>query len=85
MAHKDSKEVDKKQGGKSTLRVRWHPLKLLAWMAAMTLALSLLVAGVGYVIYRNLTESVNLLIGFTLILRLNVLRVRRPVNGHFKM
>ena len=62
MAQKENKTVGNKRGGKRDLRVRWHPFKLLAWFAAMTLALGLLLAGVGYVIYKNLTESVNLVL-----------------------
>ncbi len=61
MAQKDNKAVDKQPANVRNRRVRWRPFKLLAWVASITFVLSLLLAGVAYMIYRNPTEAVNLL------------------------
>lgn len=60
MARKESKTVNRKREQVRHRRVLPRLAALTGWLVAMALALSLLLAGAGYLIYRNLTETVNL-------------------------
>lgn len=60
MVQKECNPVDRKREQVPPRRALPRLLALTGWLLAMALALSLLLAGAGYLIYRNLTETVNL-------------------------
>lgn len=60
MARKECNTVDRERERVRHRRVLSRLAALTGWLVAMATAIGLLLAGSGYLIYRNLTETVNL-------------------------